>query len=154
MFHPQDDLHYYFLLAAIPLTLLTAYINITVGEVRPLSHLNLLALNINKPKPGSVNHPLRNLIFTPVPESGQAGSNSWRLQAQGRGVLQEPNLKVKALSCGSPSILLWSKNPSIFVWFSPILLWKLPDKGSWWNISNLLVCNKSTRWTCTECGKE
>merc|ERR1712181_182350 len=30
----KDDLHYYFLLAAIPLTLLTAYINITRGEAK------------------------------------------------------------------------------------------------------------------------
>ena len=37
---PQDDLHYYFLLAAIPLTLLTAYINITVGEVRTFTHIS------------------------------------------------------------------------------------------------------------------
>merc|ERR550519_182640 len=30
----KDDLHFYFLLAAIPLTLFTAYINITVGEAK------------------------------------------------------------------------------------------------------------------------
>merc|ERR1712110_731744 len=45
----KDHLHFYFLLAAIPLSLFTAYMNITIGEVqRPFSYLNLLMCNFLK----------------------------------------------------------------------------------------------------------